>query len=224
MKHYKRGEDKANAVEPACDFVRPEVCVQRADPERVVEKRTVLVEKRDCVPSVHDGGQSSQVVVEAGDNCIVVDNPEPNKYTVSLASCENGADFEQCGITIQQGVVTAFAKPVMGVTSSDGTLDVTQTACGVDLSIASESAALPVRVLCEQGPCQEAGKAIGIVQVVKAPSGFQLVGCALAGEGATNAVLGNLGTTTYATLTAAVEAMNAVTLDATFGSCGGNGP
>ncbi|MFN3630645.1 MAG: hypothetical protein ACK4XK_11425 [Casimicrobiaceae bacterium] len=217
MKHWKAGENKPD--EPNCDFERPAVCVTVPKKEPVVEKRAVVTREIECTGS-SGGGSGSRVTIASASSCLEVAELSPNNFELRLPLCEeSGADFDQCGIEIENGLVKNFARPVMEVMSSNGTVVVTPTACGVDLSVSGETEALPFRILCEVGPCVESGKAIGIVKVVRVGTQFSLEGCALAGEGATNATM-TIPSGTYATIADAVSAMNGITLSASWGPCG----
>lgn len=220
MKHWKAGEEKKD--EGGCDFERPPVCPPDPRPqEPKVEKRATVVREYECgnIPAPGQGAVS----ITSGSPCISVTQLSANAYEISADFCDSGgADFDSCGISIENGIVQQFERPVMQVTSTNGTVLVQQTSCGVDLSVSGETAALPFRILCASGPCADAGKAIGIVRVVRVGSQFQLEGCALAGEGAINADM-PVPNTLFNTLADAVSAMNGVVLSAQWGSCGGAG-
>lgn len=221
MKHWKADEQK-KAEPDSCDFEREPVCVPSTETKQIVEKRAVVTREIECATG--STGSTGRVSIVSGSSCIEVEELGQNSYEIRFQSCdETGSDFNACGIEIENGIVKQFDRPVMTVTSTNGTVLVTPTECGVDLSVSGETAALPFRILCESGPCQDAGRAIGIVRVVRVGTQFQLEGCALAGEGATNANM-PVPNTTFATLNDAVSAMNSVVLSAQWGSCGGGGP
>jgi len=234
MKHFKADDSVPSAQD--CDTatrgVSPDAAVTL--PPRV-EERVVMVfsPPGSCAPSPTEGGTPSEfeqpITIRSSDECLGVKQLGPREFEIYLTSCGDGAGFNlnECEFKIQNGFVKAFPLPVVKITSSDSSLQVTRNGCEIDLKANTSSTspldALPSRVLCAIGSCAEAGKAIGFVQVTRLESNdYQLSGCALAGEGATGAAL-SYSVDVFDDLASAVSAMNAATLTASFGSCTGGG-
>lgn len=231
MKHFKATEPTDPNV---CDTTSRELADTSSDsPVTLIDSRTVLVRSPDRTVAPIPGEEGSvptddMVVIRAADSCIEVLQLGAREFEIGLRDCEDGAgyNFNSGDIVVSNGFVKKFAQPVMRVTSGDNSLRVTSQNGAVDIRVSPESfvaTALPSRVLCASGSCPDAGRAIGVVQVVRLESGdYQLQGCALAGEGAGAAAL-SFSSDTYELLNDAVSAMNAATLTAVFGSCGGGG-
>lgn len=196
------------------------------------ESRTILVQAPICDASGPDPESpftdvpSTGGVRLEGDECVEVTDLGNGQWRISLKACGEGhaaLSMERCGFKIANGVVEAFPLPIITVGSDDGSIIATKTECALDLRANFSSIALPSRVLCATGACAEAGKAIGIINITAVEGGgFQLAGCALAGEGATGAALA-YPIDIFDTLANAIIAMNAATLTASFGACGGGG-